>query len=272
MPERRLIALMTDYGYRDPYVGVVKGVIKSINPDAEIVDLTHGIERHNVLEAALMLAVSARYYPRGTIFVVVVDPGVGSARRAILIETTNYILIGPDNGCLTLLAEKDGVKRVFDISDTKYKLPKVSYTFHGRDIFAPVAAWVSKGVPLDDVGVEIDYDSLVKLSFDKPVIDAGKRVIKARVLYVDVYGNVMTNVSADELVALNLVYGSKINVETSTSKHTCTYEASFSRVPEGELACYVNSWDYLELAVNKGNASKKLGVKQGDTLIMRVLS
>ncbi|MEM2382688.1 MAG: SAM-dependent chlorinase/fluorinase [Desulfurococcaceae archaeon] len=148
---KKLIALMTDFGYKDPYVGVMKGVIKSINSDVEIVDLTHGITRHSVLEAAVNLLVSAKYFPQGTIFVVVVDPGVGSERRALLVETNNYILIGPDNGCLSLLMERDGVKRVFDVSDSQYRLSKISSTFHGRDVFAPIAAWVSRGVPCEAV-------------------------------------------------------------------------------------------------------------------------
>ncbi|MEM0001881.1 MAG: S-adenosyl-l-methionine hydroxide adenosyltransferase family protein [Desulfurococcaceae archaeon] len=266
---KKLIVLLTDYGYRDPYVGVVKGVIKSINPEAEVIDLTHGIERHNILEAAVILAVSAKYFPRNTVFVVVVDPGVGSSRRSILIETSNYILLGPDNGCLTLLAEQDGVKRVFDISNSKYKLPEVSYTFHGRDIFAPVAAWISKGVPLEEVGEEISYSEIVKLTFEKPIVNERDKSIKATVVYIDVFGNIMTNISNMDLSKLNPSFGSKINIEAGASIHTCVFEASFSRVPEGELACYINSWGYFEIAVNKGNAAAKLRVKQGDGIVIK---
>ncbi|MEM4717403.1 MAG: S-adenosyl-l-methionine hydroxide adenosyltransferase family protein [Desulfurococcaceae archaeon] len=265
---KKLIVLLTDYGYRDPYVGVVKGVIKSINPDAEIIDLTHGIGRHNIVEAAITLAVSARYFPRGTIFVVVVDPGVGGSRRAILIETSNYVLIGPDNGCLTVLAEYDGVKRVLDISSSNYTLPEISYTFHGRDIFAPVAAWISRGVSLDVVGVEIGYDELVKLSIEKPEIDTSSRVVKASILYIDFFGNIMTNIKSSDLSMLKPLPRSRLHIETKKYKHTCIYELSFSKVPEGDIACYINSWGYLEIAVNKGNAAEKLGVRQGDRLII----
>ena len=269
---RRMIVLLTDYGYRDPYVGVVKGVIKSINPEVEVIDLTHGVERHNVLEAAVILAVSARYFPKNTIFMVVVDPGVGGSRRAILLETSNYILLGPDNGCLTLLAELDGVKRVIDVSNSKYKLPEVSHTFHGRDIFAPVAAWISRGVPVEETGVEIDYSEIVKLKIERPLVNPENKAIKASILYIDVFGNIMTNASSIDVSKLNPSHGSRILVEANSSKHICVFEASFSRVPEHELACYINSWGYLEVAVNKGNAAELLRVKQGDTLTMKILS
>jgi len=262
---RRVIALMTDYGYRDPYVGVVKAVIKSINPDVEIIDLTHGIERHNVLEAAVMLAVSAKYFQPGTIFVVVVDPGVGSARRALVIETTHYILVGPDNGCLTLMAEQDGVKHVFDVSNTKYRLPEVSSTFHGRDIFAPVAAWISRGVPLEEIGVEISYDSVVKVRIEKPTVSTG--VIKGQVLYIDVFGNIMTNITQREVDEAGFQLGSKLLVQVGSKRELCTYETTFSKVPVGDYACYLNSWGYLEVAVNMGSAAEKLGVKQGDVVV-----
>ncbi len=265
---KRIITLMTDYGYRDPYVGVLKGVIKSINPEVEIIDLTHGIERQNVLEAAVMLAVSAKYFPPGTIFIVVVDPGVGSARRALVIETTHYILVGPDNGCLTILAEQDGVKRVFDISNTKYKLPIVSQTFHGRDIFAPVAAWISRGVPLEDIGVEISYNSVIKIVVEKPIVDLENKSIKGRVLYIDIFGNIMTNITEKELDTLRVQLGSKLNVLVNSKRIMCTYETSFSKVPVGDYACYLNSWNYLEVAVNMNNAAEKLRVKQGDYIVI----
>jgi S-adenosylmethionine hydrolase len=268
---RRIIALITDYGYRDPYVGVVKGVIKSINPDAEIVDLTHGIERHNVLEAAVMLAVSAEYFPPGTIFVVVVDPGVGGLRKAIVVETTHYVLVGPDNGCLTLLAEKDGVKRVIDISRTKYRLPVVSHTYHGRDIFAPVAAWISRGVPLEELGEEISYEDLVKLSIERPNVDINSKAMRGRVLYIDVFGNVMTNITSGEVSELNLKLGVKLLIRVDSKSAVCTYETTFSKVPVGDFVCYVNSWGYLEVAVNMGSAAEKLRVKQGDVVFLTVL-
>ncbi len=269
---KRLIALMTDFGYKDPYVGVMKGVVKSINPDAEIVDLTHGVTRHSILEAAINLLVSAEYFPQGTIFVVVVDPGVGSERRALLIETNNYVLIGPDNGCLSLLMERDGVKRAFDISSSRYRLAKVSSTFHGRDVFAPIAAWVSKGVSLEDIGVEIDVGSIVKISIEKPACYLEEKVIVGRALYIDLYGNVMTNVEANYINLINAKIGSRLSVAVDSGEHQCIYETSFSRVPQGELACYINSWGFLEVAVNMGDASQFLKVKPGDKISFKAAS
>lgn len=268
---KKLIALMTDFGYRDPYVGVMKGVIKSINPNVEIVDLTHGITRHSILEAAVNLLVSAKYFPQGTIFVVVVDPGVGSERRALLVETNNYILIGPDNGCLSLLMERDGVRRAFDISSSRYRLANVSSTFHGRDVFAPIAAWVSRGVPLENIGVEIDAGSAVKVSIERPVHDLEEKTIMGRVLYIDIYGNVMTNIEADHINLIDVKAGSKLNVIVDSNEYWCTYEKSFSRVPRGELACYINSWGFLEVAVNMGDASQLLRVKPGDKISFKAI-
>lgn len=268
---KKLIALMTDFGYKDPYVGVMKGVIKSINPDVEIVDLTHGITRHSILEAAVNLLVSAKYFPQGTIFVVVVDPGVGSERRALLVETNNYILIGPDNGCLSLLMERDGVRRAFDISSSRYRLANVSSTFHGRDVFAPIAAWVSRGVPLENIGVEIDAGSAVKVCIERPVHDLEEKSIMGRVLYIDVYGNVMTNIEADHINLIDVKAGSKLNVIVDSNEYWCTYEKSFSRVPRGELACYINSWGFLEVAVNMGDASQFLRVKPGDKISFKAI-
>ncbi len=268
---KRLIALITDFGYKDPYIGVMKGVIKSINPDAEIVDLTHGITRHSILEAAVNLLVSAKYFPQGTIFVVVVDPGVGSERRALLVETNNYVLIGPDNGCLSLLMEKDGVKRAFDISSSRYRLANVSGTFHGRDVFAPIASWVSRGVPLEDIGVRIDVGSIARVRVEKPKYDLGEKTIMGRVLYIDLYGNVMTNVEANYINLVKAEYGSRLNVTVDSGEHQCIYEKSFSRVLRGELACYINSWGFLEVAVNMGDASQFLGVKPGDKISFKVI-
>jgi S-adenosylmethionine hydrolase len=267
---RRIIALLTDYGYRDPYVGVVKAVIKSINPDVEIIDLTHGVGRHSIVEAAVLLAVSARYFPKGTVFLVVVDPGVGGPRRGIVVETSNYILVGPDNGCLTLLAEEDGVKRVFDITNSKYRLPVVSHTFHGRDVFAPIAAWISLGVPLEELGVEVEYSGLNRISIEKPRVRREERAIEASVLYIDVYGNVMTNVKAGDLTTLNPSVGSTMQLIAKNRSYKCTYVPSFSWVREGEIACYINSWGYLEIAVNKGEASTTLGLSIGDKIVVAI--
>ncbi len=260
-----MIVLLTDFGYRDPYVGVMKGVIKSINPLVEVVDLTHGINKHDVYEAALVLMVSAKYFPRNTIFVCVVDPGVGSERRALLIKTRNYYLIGPDNGCLYPLANRDGIVEVYDISHSRYRLSRTSYTFHGRDLFAPVAAYLSLGYGLEDLGVKIDFNDIVKLDFGKPIFSRGS--VRAKVLYIDVFGNIMTNVEEEQISDLGLKIGDKLKVVIhGRGEAICRYVRSFSHVVEGDYACYINSWGFLEIAINKGNAAQALRASRGDDI------
>ncbi len=253
-----LIVLQTDFGYKDPYVGVMKGVIKTINPDAEIVDLTHGVTRHNILEAAVNLLVSAEYFPRDTIFVSVVDPGVGTSRKAVLIRTRNYILIGPDNGVLSLLASKDGILQVFDISKSPYRLPRVSSTFHGRDVFAPVAAWVSRGIPLESVGESMPAGALIKLEVEEPVVSPEEGWFEAIVLSVDVFGNVFLYAREDVVEALGIRRKDKLIVKGSKGEVECTMVNTFGDVDIGEGACYINSWGFFEIAVNQGNASEIL--------------
>lgn len=263
-----LIGLITDYGYKDPYVGVMKAVIKSINPSVEIIDITHGVERHNVLEAAVNLLVSAPFLPRGSIIIVVVDPGVGSGRRALLVKTRNYVVIGPDNGFSTLLVEHDGFVKAYDISNSKYRLSRVSHTFHGRDVFAPVAAWVSLGVPIEDTGVEVDYSSLVKLEVAKPIV-LQDNSIQAMIVNIDVFGNIMTLIDKKMVDSIGLNYGDEVVIETKNGVWRGVFEKSFSLTPPGSIVSYINSWGYLEIAINMGNASQSLGLKISDFIVLR---
>jgi S-adenosylmethionine hydrolase len=256
-----LIVLQTYFGYKDPYVGVMKGIIKTINPDAEIIDLTHGVARHSILEAAFNLLVSAEYFPSGTIFVTVVDPGVGTGRRALLIQTRNYILIGPDNGVLSLLAFKDGVLKVFDISNSPYRLPKVSSTFHGRDVFAPVAAWVSKGVPLERVGTPLPSEAIAKLQIEEPYVNVEEGWFEATVLSVDVFGNISLNAGIEVVESLGIRRNDKLVVEGLNNKLECTMVNTFGDVGVGEGACYINSRGFFEIALNQGDASRMLNTR-----------
>jgi S-adenosylmethionine hydrolase len=256
--DKRLIVLLTDFGLKDPYVGVMKGVIKNINPEAEIIDLTHNITPQDTYEAAIVLMVSANYFPKNTIFVCVVDPGVGSRRKALLIKTRNYYLIGPDNGCLTLLADIDGVLEIYDVSESKYRLSSVSYTFHGRDVFAPIAAWLSRGIKPSELGVRISYDNITRYVLEKPIITPNR--INGRIIYVDHFGNLMTNIHRKHLEKTGIDYGDKLSISMGDKRIECVLTHSFSSVGIGETACYINSWNYFEIGVNHGNASKKYGV------------
>ncbi len=261
-----LIVLLTDFGYKDPYVGVVKGVIKGINPDADIIDLTHEVSRQNVYEAALMLFISYKYFPHGTIFVSVVDPGVGSTRKALLVKTKNYYFIGPDNGSLYPAATDNGIVEVYDVSNSPFKSKNTSYTFHGRDLFAPVAAYLSLGLDPGQLGFRIDKNSIVKLEFPKPKLL--NRNVKGSIIYIDVFGNIMTNINREHLGAIGVDYGMEITVEVGGKNFTCRLVPSFSYVRQGEIACYINSWGFFEIGVNHGNAAKILGVKKGDPIVL----
>ncbi len=257
---KTVITLLTDFGLTDPYVGVMKGVIYSINPTVNIVDITHNIPSYNIDVAALIMLISYRYFPKNTIHVCVVDPGVGTKRRGILIRTKNYYFIGPDNGCLYPAAIDDGIIEVYDISNSPYRLERTSYTFHGRDLFAPVAAWLSKGVEPSKLGTKYTGElvkSWIRLAEKK------NGFYEATVIYIDKFGNVMTNIRPDKIP---WSYGEKIRIETGDRVFECVFERSFGYVGEGELVCYINSWGFLELGVNKGNAASYTGLKVKDEI------
>ena len=254
------VVLITDFGLRDPYVGVMKGVIKSINPGAEIIDLTHNVRKFDINAAAVILFVSAKYFPKGTIFTCVVDPGVGSSRRAILIVTRNYYLVGPDNGCLSLLAKEDGVIGVYDVSESPFRLPEVSGTFHGRDIFAPIAAWLSRGIKPEQLGRPIN--EYVEIDIPAPMIRGNS--VEGRIIYIDHFGNIMSNIKKELVEKIGVKIGDKINVILGSRGFECPYVRSFSNVPEGEVACYINSWGYFEIGINKSSAADILKVETGE--------
>jgi len=254
-----IITLLTDFGLRDPYVGVMKGVIKRINPDAEIIDLTHDVPRHDIETAALILWVSYKYFPRKTIHVCVVDPGVGTSRKALLIVTRNYYFIGPDNGCLYPAARSDGMEAVYDISDSPYSLERVSETFHGRDLFSPVAAYLSTGVPPERLGKPFRGGIV-----ESWIWFAEKRgeCFNARITYIDGFGNLMTNIPLNYIGGWRP--GDQLKIMYGRGSFTCSYVRSFGYVGEGEYACYINSWGFLEIGVNKGSAAEKTGLTRGD--------
>jgi S-adenosyl-L-methionine hydrolase (adenosine-forming) len=189
-----LITLTTDFGTTDPYVGIMKGVIAGRAPDARVVDVTHGIPAQDVLAGALVLRHAAPYFPPGTVHVVVVDPGVGTARRALCVETAGAVLVGPDNGVLSLAAG-GAVRRIVHLTDRRFFLPDPSATFHGRDVFAPVAAALATGTAPAALGTEVP--DMIRL--DVPAPSPGPRGIHGQVLYVDGFGNLVTNVPHDRL-------------------------------------------------------------------------
>lgn len=247
------IALLTDFGLRDPYAGVMKGVIASINPDAPVIDITHDIQPQNIPQASFILKKTYRYFPSGTIFVCVVDPGVGSTRKALAVKTRNYFFIAPDNGLLADTLEEKEVGTIVEIKNTRYLLTTVSNTFHGRDIFAPAAAHLSHGIPIKDLGPRVfSYQGM-----DFPEVFVGKYMVRGKAVYADHYGNLITNIDAHYLKDREIHAVRFRNYELKRINRT--YDESLP----GELLAVVGSFDTLEISVNHGSAASLLSESQG---------
>ncbi len=257
-----VISLMTDFGLKDGNVGVMKGVIWNISPAAQISDLSHLIAPQNMREAALILARSAPYFPENSIHVVVVDPGVGMARRPMAAQIGSQYYVGPDNGTITLWleqAEKEGWKtRFVHLDKSEYWLQNVSYVFHGRDIFAPVAAHLSLGVPLTKMGTP--FDNPVRLELPKPV--KTKTGWKGEIIHIDHFGNVASNIRAENL-SDSLKDKDRINVRLAGAEIHGLVN-TFGERPVGELIALLGSTGSLIVSVVNGNAQVRLNVKVGD--------
>ncbi len=260
--------MLTDFGY-GLYVGEMKGVILSINPEVALVDITHEVSRHDIAEGAFLLYASYRYFPPGTVFVGVVDPGVGTARRAVAIQTSHYYFVGPDNGLLYPASSEDGIEEVVEIESGRYTMPKISRTFHGRDVFAPAAAHLSSGIPISELGPRVPVGSLVKLEFGRA--EVGDRRVRGRVLFVDRFGNLITNVRPADLERAGIGIGDVLELEIGSTKVEVVYAEAYSRVPEGSLLCLVGGFDLLEISVNRGSAAEALGAERGDAFSLRVI-
>ncbi|HGE70891.1 TPA: hypothetical protein ENX78_08660 [Candidatus Poribacteria bacterium] len=257
------ITLMTDFGLSDGFVAAMKGVIYSINPKAIITDITHDINPYNLLGAAFIFNSVYSFFPKGTVHVVVVDPGVGSERRPLAIETENYYFVAPDNGVLSLALEKEKVLKIVELSKPQYFLNNISNTFHGRDIFAPVSANLSLGVKLDLMGNRLN--DIVKISAPEP--KALKDEIIGEIIYIDRFGNLITNISMDLIEKLS---ANKRIVIIVGNKTIQKISRSYADVPVGKPLAIYNSFGNLEIAVNSANASKILNVQKGDTVTIQI--
>lgn len=245
----------------------MKGVLLSINPSIQIVDITHDIESFNIEEAAYTLLACYRYFPPGTIFVVVVDPGVGSERRALLIVSRNYFFIGPDNGVLVPAAKADGIEIAIEIMNDEYFLKPTSKTFHGRDIFAPTAAWLSRGVSPSSFGPRIDISKLVNLDLGLYIERVSSDRVRMRVLHIDKFGNIaLSHYFTVFREALNVDYGDAVNIIARNRVYQAKIVDTFSRVPKGILAIYENSFGFTEIAIFMGSAQKELELKRSDVV------
>ena len=258
----RFITFLTDFGLRDDFVGTCHGVIKRIAPDVEIIDITHGIPPQAVLQGALVLANTIDYMPPG-VHLAVVDPGVGSARRPLALrDGEGRMYVGPDNGLLVPAAEKSGgIARAHELANPDYALPSVSRTFHGRDLFAPAAAHLALGVPLEELGPPLDPDALVRLDLPAPALTAAE--IRATVLYVDAFGNMQLNLTREHLDRASVVPGTKVELEIAGERYYATAARTFSDARRGDIILYEDAYRNIAVAINGGNASQMFSAEPG---------
>jgi S-adenosylmethionine hydrolase len=242
-----IITLTTDFGLSDPFVGIMKGVILGIAPSAQLVDITHGIRSCDIGEAAFLIETAYRFFPEGTVHIVVVDPGVGSARCPLAARSHGHLFVAPDNGVLSSVLDED----VYHITNGDFFLNPVSRTFHGRDIFAPVAARLARGSPIESVGPRVH--AFVKKALQAPQYQDGKLV--GTVLHVDRFGNVITNLRRSDL-------GSNFAICIAGRRIT-RFCASFSEAEGGEIVALEGSTGYIEIVLNQASASDLLNVKRG---------
>ncbi len=261
--KKPLVAFLTDFGLDDPYVGIMKGVIHGISPDAAVVDVTHAVQPQNITQASFLLYASYRQFPENTVFVCVVDPGVGTERRPVLVRIPGYVFIGPDNGLFGFLNAVPG-KSVVHLTNPAFFLPAVGQTFHGRDIFAPVAAhWTAKGEALLD-GLGPRLPELVEFPGRFP--DSKGNTITGKIMHVDRFGNLITNIRENDL--------RKFSFDPSGDTVTCGdtalfFASTFSDVPENAAGTLLGSSGHLEIFVRNGNAEKTLNTAIGDPIYVR---
>lgn len=259
MAHRSIVTLTTDFGISDHFVGTIKGVILEINPDAEIIDISHSVQAFDVLDGALAIAQAYSYFPASTVHLVVVDPGVGTARRPIILSTERHHFVAPDNGVLSLIYGREERVHVRHVSAQHYFLQPISNTFHGRDIFAPVAAYLSKGVDSEKFGDEItDY---VKFNAPKPK-PVDQQTLKGVVLKADRFGNLITNITPQD--APMLFGDNPAPFKIVIGKHEITeIKTSYAEGAPGEVFAILNSMGYLEIAANRAPAAQIVGTAKG---------
>jgi S-adenosyl-L-methionine hydrolase (adenosine-forming) len=259
------IAIITDFGYRDHYVGVMKGVIATIAPGANVVDITHGIEPQCTVAGAIALRESWRYFPRRTVFVAVVDPGVGTARDPIAIETrAGARFVGPDNGLLWLAANDAGITRIVKLTSARHRLTNVSATFHGRDIFAPAAAYLWRGTPISALGPALDPNSIVTLELPCPV--ESPREVRGEVVYVDGFGNLVSNIDRPTADRFGTRFRHKsLSVRIKRGAAMRLLEA-YGDAPKGAPLAIFGSFGLLEVAIRDGNAAMHFAAGPGTSV------
>jgi S-adenosyl-L-methionine hydrolase (adenosine-forming) len=261
---RPIITLTTDFGLTDHYVGAIKGVLLNQVPEAQVVDICHSVQAFDVLDGALAIAESYSYFPSGTVHLVVVDPGVGSARRPIAVHTQRHVFVAPDNGVLSLIYEREERINVRHITAEHYFLQPVSATFHGRDIFAPIAAQVAKGVSPEKLGEEVE--DFVRFTSPKPKpVDA--RTLRGVVLKVDRFGNLITNITPADAPALFADNAPLFRI-TVGGYEVSEMKTNYAQGAPGEVFAILGSMGFLEIVANRGAATKATGAGKGAEVLL----
>ncbi len=261
----RVVTLLSDFGLGEGYAAQMKGIILDKCPSAVIIDVSHDVERHNISMGSFILETTAPYFPIDTIHVAVVDPGVGSARKAIVIECNNAIFVGPDNGLLAQASEKLGLKSIYEIREKEFQRKSVSSTFHGRDVFAYVAGLIASGRKPEDVGPKLSQ--IEKLDLSPPRLSG--QTLACQVLHIDVFGNVITNVPEKVVQEMPAKIGERVEIRSRLRKLQARYVRAYHEIDRDNMAVLVGSQGFLEIAVREGSARDRLDVEPLEKLELR---
>jgi len=260
---KKIIGLITDFGPKGQhYVASMKGVILNINPEVRVVDISHNIAPFSIIEASYIFNTTYKYYPEGTVFIIVVDPGVGSSREILALKTANnYYLVAPNNGIFLSSSELKNFSECIEITNEKFFNKPISKTFHGRDMMAPIAANITKGLPLKDFGATFNPSKLVSYPIEFNKISDNE--IRCTIQYIDNFGNIITNIRAS---SLSLKEGSQLRVKLKIAEFSGKFVQFFEKVIKGSILFLVGSSGFLEISKNQGNAAVDLGVSVGDII------
>ena len=264
----RFVTFLTDFGLVDDFVGTCHGVIKRLAPEVEIIDITHGISPQAVLQGALVLRNTIPYMPEG-VHLAVVDPGVGSSRRPLVLrDAAGRLYVGPDNGLLVPAAETNGIESAHELANAAFALESVSRTFHGRDLFAPAAAHLALGIEPAELGPPLALDALVRL--DVPVAEVDEHTVRAAVLYVDRFGNMQLNLTRDDLESVGVAPGTRFELEVAGERYYATAARTFADARPGEIVLYEDSYRNIAIAINRGSAAEMFTAHAGQPLTLHL--
>ena len=258
------VTFLSDFGLQDDFVGTCHGVIKRIAPEAQIIDITHGIPPQQILQGALVLANTVPYMPVGS-HLAVVDPGVGGARRPLALrDREGRFYVGPDNGLLIPAAERAGIDAVHELANPAYALDSISRTFHGRDLFAPAAAHLARGVGIDELGPPLDPDALVRLDLPQPELRPDR--IIGTILYVDSFGNIALNLTREHVNEVGIVPGTQVELDVSGERVYAVAARTFADARPGDIMLYEDSYRNMSIAISNGNAAEMLHARAGQPI------